>query len=500
MNVLSKRILLASLIGARKWRFYALTLMNKAPPVTFNSNCFLSCAEPSSPYQTDDGCCIYTEGSMHDVARDIISKRHTDPDAFFVCDLRDIAKKVNLWQECLPRIEPFYAIKSCRDPVVVNVLNNLSVGFDCANKPEMSAVLNMGVSPARIVLANAVKGSWDIEFALKHNVTLMAFDSVEELSKVEGKNTRLLLRIQADEEGSIHKFNNKFGCSIYDAERILKEARVRECNVVGVSFHVGSAYELPEIFNKTIEKAKAVFDLAESMGIYMTLLDIGGGFPGGLRKLDKFIKVSENIRSATDLHFPASSGVKLIAEPGQFFITSCYALVVQVIGKRRSDIVVDGISQPHQDVFINESRDNCVSRHVYEFLDMGYWPLQEPLERPHDQMTTIWGGTCNPMDCIEKSKPLFDVRVGEWLLMDNTGAYALNNATGFNGVPFPAVHYIVPQEGVGFVRHILDASPLLSGYSQPENALKKALLDLWKAETAKRNSLITAPPSAARGT
>ncbi|XP_075537612.1 ornithine decarboxylase-like isoform X1 [Dermacentor variabilis] len=500
MNVLSQRILLASLIGARKRRFYALTLMNKAPPVMFNRNCLLSCAEPSSPYQTDDGCCIYTEGSMHDVARDIISKRHTDPDAFFVCDLRDIAKKVNLWQECLPRIEPFYAIKSCRDPVVLNVLNNLSVGFDCGNKSEISAVLNMGVSPARIVLANAIKGSWDIEFALKHNVTLMAFDSVEELSKVEGKNTRLLLRILADEEGSIHKFNNKFGCSINDAKRILKEARARECNVVGVSFHVGSAYELPEIFNKTIEKAKAVFELAESMGIYMTVLDIGGGFPGGLRKLDKFVMVCENIRSATDLHFPPSSGVKLIAEPGQFFITSCYALVVQVIGKRRRDIVVDGISQAHQDVFINESRDNCVSRHIYEFLDVGYWPLQEPLERPHDQMSTIWGGTCNPMDCIEKSKPLFDVRVGEWLLMDNTGAYALNNATGFNGVPFPAVHYIVPQDSVSFVRRILDASPLISGYSQPENALKKALLDLWKAEAAKRNSRITAPPSAAGGT
>lgn len=60
-----------------------------------------------------------------------------------------------------------------------------------------------------------------------------------------------------------------------------------------------------------------------------------------------YMQVSENIRSATDLHFPASSGVKLIAEPGQFFITSCYALVVQVIGKRRSDIVVDGMYVSH---------------------------------------------------------------------------------------------------------------------------------------------------------
>ncbi|XP_075535326.1 ornithine decarboxylase-like [Dermacentor variabilis] len=474
--------------------------MNRAMSAMFKSNRLTSCTEPSSPYQMEDGSCIYTQGFMHDVARDIISKRHTEPDAFFLCDLRDIANKVDLWRECLPRVVPHYPVKCCRDPVVLNTLNNLGVCFDCTNKPEVSAVLNMGVSPDRILVASVVKCTQDIEFALKHKVTLMTFDSVEELSKVEGKNARLLLRIHADETGSYYSFNNKFGCSFCDAKGVLQEARTRGCNVVGLSFHVGCAYESPEIFNKTIEKAKAVFDLAESMGICMTVLDIGGGFPGGLRKLDKFFKVCENIRSATDLHFPASSGIKLIAEPGQFFITSCYALVVQVIGKRRRDIVVDGISQPHQDVFINESRNNCVSRHLYDFLDVGYWPLQEPLERPHDQMTTIWGGTCDPVDCIEKSKPLFDVGVGEWLLMDNIGAYSLSNATGCNGLPFPAVHYIVPQDSVGFVRCILDASPLLSGYSQPENALKKVLLDLWNAETAKRNSRITAPPSAARAT
>ncbi|KAL3219918.1 hypothetical protein MRX96_005671 [Rhipicephalus microplus] len=64
--------------------------------------------------------------------------------------------------------------------------------------------------------------------------------------------------------------------------------------------------------------------------------------------------------------------------------------------------------------------------------------------------------------------------------MDNVGAYALNNATGFNGTPFPAVHYIVPHDRVSSVRHILDASPLRSGYSQPEGVLKKALLDIWR--------------------
>ncbi|KAL1436943.1 hypothetical protein MTO96_048965 [Rhipicephalus appendiculatus] len=404
-----------------------------------NGDYSLSATRPSSPCKTDDGSYIYTRGSMPDVARDILSRRS-----------------------------------------------------------ELTAVLNMGVSPERIVLASAVKCPWDISFALKHNVNLMTFDSVEELSKVKDKNARLLLRIKADETGSYHTFNNKFGCSNNDTKRVLQEARMMGCNVVGVSFHVGSAYEVPEIFHRTIEKAKAVFDLATSMGIRMTVLDIGGGLPGGLRKRDKFLKVCENIRSATDLHFPASSGVMILAEPGQFFVTSCYALVVRVIGKRRRDLIVDGACQPHQDVFINESKNNCVSRHLYDFLDVKYWPLEEPLHRPYDILTTVWGGTCDPVDCMEIAKPLFDVHVGDWLLMDNAGAYSLNSATGFNGAPFPAVHYIAPHDRVSSVRHILDASPLRSGYSQPEGAVKKALLDLWKEETERRNSSIITPSRQAR--
>ncbi|KAL1436942.1 hypothetical protein MTO96_048964 [Rhipicephalus appendiculatus] len=190
-----------------------------------NGSCSLSPNQPSWPCKTDDGSYIYARGSMPDVARDIISRR-----------------------------------------------------------TELRAVLNMGVAPERIVLASAVKCPWDISFALKHNVNLMTFDSVEELSKVKDKNARLLLRIKTDETGSHHTFNNKFGCSNNDTKRVLQEARVMGCNVVGVSFHVGCAYEDPEIFHRTIEKAKAVFDLAATMGIRMTVLDIGGGLPGGLRK------------------------------------------------------------------------------------------------------------------------------------------------------------------------------------------------------------------------
>lgn len=46
------------------------------------------------------------------------------------------------------------------------------------------------------------------------------------------------------------------------------------------SFHVGSGCEEAEAFAVAIQQARNVFDLAIDMGFDMTLLDIGGGFPG----------------------------------------------------------------------------------------------------------------------------------------------------------------------------------------------------------------------------
>ncbi|KAH9370405.1 hypothetical protein HPB48_020398 [Haemaphysalis longicornis] len=424
--------------------------------------------QTSSCHKLENISTILFPANLFPSVNDFTISQQAGDDAFYVCDVRDIVEKVYLWREALPRVTPYYAIKSCRDPVVLNVLNSLGVNFDCSNKLEIAAVLDIGVSPNRIVYANTVKSSSHLQFAREHSVNLMTFDSAEELAKIKNKDVKLLLRIEADETGSQHSFNSKFGCSFNEARRLLHLASDIGCNVVGVSFHVGCAYQSPEIFARTFDRARAVFDTAANLGNHMSVLDIGGGFPGGLRNRDKFQKVCDSIRIATDRHFPTSSGVELIAEPGQYFVTSAYALVTRVVGKRRREILVDGANQVHQDVFINETKDNCISRNLYEYVDVKTWPLEEPMERPRDVLTTIWGATCNPADCIESRRLHFDVRVDEWLLMDNLGAYSLSRASGFNGFPFPVVHYIAPAEAAAFVLGVLDRSPLRSGYGQPE--------------------------------
>ena len=88
-------------------------------------------------------------------------------------------------------------------------------------------------------------------------------------------------------------------------------------NVVGVSFHVGSAATNPAAFSEAIALARLAFDQAASLGFRMTLLDIGGGFSSGCFSLAGGASIPAAVGSALEQHFPPGCGVRIISEPGR---------------------------------------------------------------------------------------------------------------------------------------------------------------------------------------
>ncbi|KAL1471811.1 hypothetical protein MTO96_023468 [Rhipicephalus appendiculatus] len=367
---------------------------------------------------------VHKECSVREVAAKVTETQEED-NSFFICDLFELKNTLELWRQQLPRVTPYFAIKSCTDRIVIRTLAMEGVNFDCSNKREIQAVLSAGVDSSRIIYANPAKQSSHLDFAESSGVTLMTFDCLEELQKIKDKNARLLLRFSAQAGDHEDRMARKYGCRFLEAEKILRAATDQGHTVVGIAFHIGGRHFSSESYRNAIEKARRLFDLATEMGINMTVLDIGGGFLGSTRRRDNFIQVCETVRSALDEHFPSSGGTHILAEPGQFMVTSSFTLAVKVVAKRTRQTSVDGELRPYHDVYINDSRENSIPRENYEALGIKYHPLSPPHERPYNQLTTLWGATCHPMDKFEDHVPFFEVSVGEWLLMDNVGAYGL---------------------------------------------------------------------------
>ncbi|CAI9603774.1 unnamed protein product, partial [Staurois parvus] len=110
----------------------------------------------------------------------------------------------------------------------------------------------------------------------------------------------------------------KFGATLKTSKLLLERAKELNVDIIGVSFHVGSGCKDPQTFGKAVSDARYVFNMGAELGFNMHLLDIGGGFPGSENSWVKFEEVTSVINLALDKHFPANSGVQIIAEPGRY--------------------------------------------------------------------------------------------------------------------------------------------------------------------------------------
>ncbi|MCI4382449.1 hypothetical protein PGIGA_G00015070 [Pangasianodon gigas] len=275
-------------------------------------------------------------------ARDIVEQKinestsSDDKDAFYVADLGDVLKKHLRWARTLPRVTPFYAVKCNDSRPVVETLATLGAGFDCASKTEIQLVQSLGVEPSRIIYANPCKQVSQIKYASAHGVQMMTFDSEVELMKVARShdNAKLVLRIATDDSKAVCRLSVKFGATLKSSRLLLERAKELGLDIIGVSFHVGSGCTDPQTYAQAIADARYVFDMGAELGYSMTLLDIGGGFPGSDDSKLKFEEITAVINPALDKYFPADCGVRIIAEPGRFYVASAYTLAVNIIAKK----------------------------------------------------------------------------------------------------------------------------------------------------------------------
>ncbi|CAG0919795.1 unnamed protein product [Notodromas monacha] len=395
---------------------------------------------------------------VRDVANEIISGL-TSEDAFYIVDIGSIITKFELWKKHLPRVEPFYAVKCNETDCVLQLMATLGVGFDCASKGEIQKVKEFGVSADRIIYANPCKSNSHLKAAAGAGVDLMTFDNDAELYKIKQvyPSARLVVRIRADADEAQCPLGIKFGADIQVVPHLLAVAANLGLNVVGVSFHVGSGCSDLAAFPRAIEASRAIFDLASQMGFNFSLLDIGGGFPGGERSSAAFSQMASLIRLSLDEHFPEGSGVRLISEPGRFFVTSAFTLVTCIIGKRQAKLEsvkvnVDdggddnrGEDHPGNMYYVNDGvygSFNCI---LFDHQVVTAKLLHDYDEGTKLYQSSVWGPTCDSLDCILPKVTLPSLEIGDWVMWPDMGAYTVSAASTFNGFPKSVLHPVIPR-------------------------------------------------------
>jgi len=87
-------------------------------------------------------------------------------------------------------------------------------------------------------------------------------------------------------------------------------------------------------FVDAIQNARIIMNYGNKLGFNMNLLDIGGGFPGNTGTEDYFAEIATAVNTALEEHFPNDDQIRIIAEPGRYYVASAYSLATNVIASR----------------------------------------------------------------------------------------------------------------------------------------------------------------------
>lgn len=417
--------------------------------------------------------------SIDDIIGETILHKKNE-DAFYVCDVNDILRKHKNWLMKLPRVRPFYAVKCNSAPIVLEVLSSVGAGFDCASKKEIDTVLDLGVHPDDIIYANPCKTKSYISHAESMNVDCMTFDNEPELYKVRQlhPNAKMVLRIKVDDSHSVCRFSSKFGADMEDVPHLLKVAKKIGVNIVGCSFHVGSGCEDANSYHEAIANARSVFNQADKLGFNMTLLDIGGGFPGTTQTIIPFDDYVKVINQSLDIHFPEfdnngmKSKVRIIAEPGRYYVGSAFTLATNILAKRpmRNE---DGTKSFLY--YINDGvygSFNCI---IFDHVNPQPlpFPLNRSLEDREYSSSTIWGPTCDSMDCVNRDIVMPEMEIGEWLIYREMGAYTIAAGTNFNGFKMPTLKYYVTACTLNMLKTLRNWSKIFRIFEESDECIEE---------------------------
>ncbi|MFX1278744.1 MAG: type III PLP-dependent enzyme [Promethearchaeota archaeon] len=343
--------------------------------------------------------------------------------------------KMNYRKFCknLSYIKPFYAIKANPESKIVETLYNEGCGFDVASWEEFMIVYNTikgnheekkAFINENVIYANPVKRIESLKKLDEYSIR-MTFDNYVEIDKIAKycKNSRLILRVDVPNTGSVVELSTKFGANPKICLDLISYAKRVGFDVEGVSFHVGSQCSNIDNYLKAIQIAHNIFEQAKDIGQELTFLDIGGGFPVPYdENVPSFESLAEVINENISEYFDIAK-MKIIAEPGRFFVATTAIAIVEINGKAMRNNKVY--------YYVNDGIYNTFSGVIFDHVQYHFKAFKEGLPKE----SAVVGPTCDALDKISLNEQLPDLDIEDLLYSENVGAYTNASATNFNGFP-----------------------------------------------------------------
>lgn len=109
--------------------------------------------------------------------------------------------------------------------------------------------------------------------------------------------------------------------------------------------------------------------------------------------------------------------------------------------------------------YVNEGVYGSFNCLMFDHATVEAIPLRDCHGNEEKYPSSIWGPSCDSMDCVAKNVMLHKCDIGDWLYFKEMGAYTLSAASGFNGFLPPACFYFISRSSRASLKGLLPFSP-----------------------------------------
>lgn len=360
-----------------------------------------------------------------------------------------------------------YSVKANGNLSVLELLAEQGAGADIVSGGELFRTQRAGIPPERTVFSGVGKTAAELAAAVDAGIYGFNVESAGELralsevAAAQGAEAPVALRINPDiEPPTPHHYTrtghraSKFGIATGEALELFREAdRLPGLRVRGIDVHIGSQILTVDPYRQALLHVLEVTETLRREGIELDYLDLGGGF-GVAYDEDEEGPTASDFAAAITPHM-ATSGLKLVLEPGRFIVGAAGVLLTRVLYVKEMG---------GKTFVITDAGMNDMLRPSHY---AGYHRVQ-PVERRPERASVeadVVGPVCETGDFLALDRTIQTPEEGDLLAVRTAGAYGFVMASTYNARPRPA-EVMVDGNTVAVVRRRETYDDLVRGEEQ----------------------------------
>lgn len=368
--------------------------------------------------------------------RNIVAEYPTPFHLYDERGIRDNARRLHQAFAWNPGFKEYFAVKATPNPTILQILREEGCGVDCATYTELLLADAIGFGGHEIMFSSNMTPLEDFELAHKLGAIINLDDltDVDYIDKLPSIPETICLRYNPGGNFSIsNEIMDTPGEAKYGMTRPQLKAAVEQLLVIGVcqfGLHAFLASNTRENdYYPTLAKIlfELVRDLHAETGAHFTFVNLSGGIgvpyhpsqePADIMTIGAGVK-----RAFDEVLVPAGLGhLAIVAELGRFMLAPYGHLISTAI--RRKDIYKNYIG-------LDASAANLMRPALYGSYHHISIAGKEDL--PHDHIYDVVGGLCENNDKFAINRHLPEVKLGDLVVIHDTGAHGFSMGYNYNG-------------------------------------------------------------------